>query len=70
MKTNAFYSILKAFKIYLNFCLEFLLMQKKLLDQKDWVNFKIFDVTTWSTNYYNTHIARCPTKKKNPDNEI
>ena len=33
-------------------------MQKKRLDLKDKVNFKIHDVTTLSTNNYNTHIAQ------------
>ena len=33
-------------------------MQKKKLDWKDQVNLKIYDVTTWLTNNYNTHIAQ------------
>ena len=36
------------FSRYLNFCLEFLFVQKKQLDKKD-VNFKIYDVTAWLT---------------------
>ena len=32
---------------------------EKLLDQKDKVNFKIFDITTWLANNCNTHIDQC-----------
>ena len=34
------------------------------------VDFKIYDVTDWQTNNYNTHIAQNLKKKKQPDNEI
>ena len=56
----AFISSYKLFLLsrYLNFCLEFLIMQKKWLDQKNKVNFKIYDVTAWLTNNYNTYIAQ------------
>ena len=47
-----------SFSRYLNFCLTFLGMQKKRLDEKDKLNFKIFDATAWLTKNYNTHIAR------------
>ena len=47
------------FKYYL----DFLVVQKKLFDQKDKVNFKFYDVTTWLTNNYNTYIAQYPTVK-------
>ena len=30
---------------------------KKRLDKKAKVNFEIYDVTDWTTYYYNTHIA-------------
>ena len=43
---------------YLNFCLDLFGMQKKRLDCKDKVNFKIDHVTTWLTNNCNTHIAQ------------
>ena len=33
-------------------------MYKKRLDEKDEVNIKIYDVTTWLTNNCNTHIAQ------------
>ena len=36
----------------------FLVMEKKRLDSKDNVNFKIHDATTWKTNNCNTHIAQ------------
>ena len=56
---NAFHFIFKALfvlKIF-NFVL-----YKKRLDQKDKVNFKTYDVTTWLQNNYNTHIAQYLTK--------
>ena len=37
-------------------------MQERRLDQKDKVNFEIYDVTTWFRNSYNTHIAQYLTK--------
>ena len=37
-------------KIYLNFCLDFNFKEK--------VNFKIYDLTTWLANNFNTHIAK------------
>ena len=46
------------FSRYLNFCLEFLVMLRKMLDKKDKVNFKIYDVTAWLTNNCNTNIAQ------------
>ena len=34
------------------------------------VNFKIYDVTNWITNNYNTHISRYLKKKRQSNNEI
>ena len=34
------------------------------------VNFKIYDVTDWTTNNCNTHIAQYLQKYRQPDNEI
>ena len=34
------------------------------------VSFKIYDVTDWTTNNYNTHIAQYLKKQKQQDNEI
>ena len=31
---------------------------EKRLDKKAKINFKIYDVTDWTTNYYNTHITQ------------
>ena len=64
MMKNTFYFISKALFVLkdLSFYLEFLVIQKKLLDQKDKVNFEIYNVTTWLTNNYNTHIALYLTK--------
>ena len=33
-------------------------MLKKRLDQKDKVYFKIYNVTDWATNNYNTYIVQ------------
>ena len=41
---------------YLKFCLDLLNMQKKRYDQEVKINFQIYDVTTWLTKSYNTHI--------------
>ena len=54
----------------ITFGLDFLVMQKKRPNQKDNFNFKIYDVSTWPANNYNTHIAQHPRNFKQPDNEI
>ena len=59
-----------SFARYLNFCLHFLVMQNKWLDQKEKVNFKIYDVTAWLTNNYNIRIAQYLKKERQPANEI
>ena len=35
------------------------------LDEKDQVNFKIHDVTTWFTNHFNAHISQISQSKDN-----
>ena len=40
------------------------------LDQRDKVNFKIYDVTTWLTNNDNTYLAEYLTKQRQSDIEI
>ena len=50
---NTFYFVLKAL-----FVLKIFNFLKKRLDQKDKVNFKIYDATTCLTNNYNTHIVQ------------
>ena len=64
MVKNAFCFFLKPFFVskHLNFCPEFLFMQKRQLDQKSKADFKIHDVTTWLTNNNNTYIAQYLTK--------
>ena len=60
MIKNAFNFILKKFFLLprcLNFCLDFLGMQKKQLDCKDKVNLKIYGVAASLRKNYNTHIA-------------
>ena len=54
---NAFYFIFKTQDILI-FYHDFLVMQKKRLNQKGKVNLKIYDVTTWLTNNFNTHITQ------------
>ena len=43
---------------------------KKLPDKKAKVNLKIYDVTGWTANNYNTYIAQYLKKQSWPDNEI
>ena len=40
-------------------------MQRKRLDSKDKINFKIYVVTAWLTNKYNAHIANISRSKGN-----
>ena len=54
----------------MNFGLDFLLMQKKWLDLKDKVNFRIYDVTARLTNNHNTHIAQYLNKLRQSDNKF
>ena len=60
MMNNAFYFILKAFLFLrdLQFCPDFFGYVGKQLYKKAMVNFKIYDITNWETNNYNTHIAQ------------
>ena len=44
-------------------------MQKKGLDWREKVNFKIYDVTAWLTKT-KTNIAQYLSKKRQPDNGI
>ena len=57
---NGFYFTLKAlFILEIHKFLSWLFEQvEKLFDQKDKVNFKIYDVTTWLTNNCNTQITQ------------
>ena len=55
---NAFYFILKALFVLKIFKFDFLFTQDKRLDQKDKVNFEIYDVRAWVTKNYNTYIAQ------------
>ena len=42
------------FSRYLRFCPDFFAIVEKRLDKKGKVNFKMYDVTTWLKNNYNT----------------
>ena len=55
--------VLKIFKFLIS-VLNFWGMQKKRLDQKNKVNFKIDDVTNWLTNNYNAQDIYCPISHK------
>ena len=44
------------------FCTDFFAHVGKRLDKKAKVNFKIYDVTDWIKNNYNTHIVQYLTK--------
>ena len=69
---NAFYFTLKApFVLKIFKFLSWLFGHVgKRLDQKDKVNFKIFDVTTCLTNNCNTHINQYLKNKRQSGNEI
>ena len=63
MMKNTFYSTLKTlfiFKIFVQdkFLSWFLHHVEKRLDDKNKVNFKIYDATTWEANNCNTYIAQ------------
>ena len=60
MVKNAFYFTLKAFFILKIFkFLSWLFGHvSKRRDYKDKVNFKFYNITSWLTNNYNTHIAQ------------
>ena len=57
---NAFYFMLKAVLIFeiLTFTSWLFGYVEKRLDKKAMVNFKVYDVTDWTTNDHNTHIAQ------------
>ena len=60
MMKNAFYftsKVLFVLKIFKFFSRHFGHVAKKL-DQKDKANFKIYDVTVWLTNNYDTQIVQ------------
>ena len=42
----------------------------KLLDWKNKFNLKFYDVTTWLTNYFNTHVAQYLEEERHSGNEI
>ena len=46
-------------KCSLNFCRGSFGHARKRLDKKTKVNFKVYDLTNWETNNYNTHITQC-----------
>ena len=67
MMKIAFCFILKAlsYSRCLSFCDDVLVIQEKWLDQKDKVNWKKQDVTTWLANNCNTHIYQYSQYKYN-----
>ena len=63
---DAFCFMLKAFFFLrdLHFCPKRFGYVEKQLDKKSQVDFKIYDVTDWTTNNYNTHYANISRGKK------
>ena len=61
-----FLSVLK----YLIFFPDVFCQVGKWLDKEVKINFKIFDVTNWETNHYNTHNTQYQKKKRQSDDEI
>ena len=55
MMENAFYFMLNALFILEIFTF---FLSRKMVDKKAIVNFKIYDVTDWTTNNYNTHVTQ------------
>ena len=60
MVKNAFYFTLKALFVLeiFTFLSRLFGYVRKDLDKKDEVNFKIYNVTDWTTNDYNKHIVQ------------
>ena len=54
---NFFLKALLVLKIF-KFLFSFFVHVEKGLDSKYDIDFKIYDVTTWETNKWNTHIAQ------------
>ena len=72
MMKNAFCFILKALSVLKIF--RFLSWLVGHIEKTAWlqrsVNFKVYGVTTWLTNNYNTRIVQYLTKNREPDKEI
>ena len=66
---NAFYFTFKALKMF-EFLSRLFGNVEKRLEKKNKVNFKFYDVTTWLTNNFNTHITQYLKKQRESDNEI
>ena len=69
---NAFYFMLIALfvlKVFTFLSRLFGYVEKRF-DKKAMVNFKIYDVTDWTTNNYNTRIIQYRKKEKQQNNEI
>ena len=72
MMENAFFFTLKALfvlKVF-KFLSSLFTHAEKMAWLKEKVNFKIYDVTTWLTNNYNTYIAQYLKNYRQPGNEI
>ena len=69
---NAFYFLLIALFVLKVFTILSRLFGyvEKRFDKKAMVNCKIYDVTDWTTNNYNTHIIQYRKKEKQRNNEI
>ena len=64
--------MLKSFfvlEIFIFFCCLFGYVEKRL-DKKVKLNSKIYDISDWTANNYNTHIAQYLKKQRQSDNQI
>ena len=71
MMKHAFYFILKAFFVLeiFTYLLWLFVYVEKRLDKKAKLNFKIFDITKWTTNSYNRYIAQSFKTQEQSNNE-
>ena len=65
MMKNTFYFKSKALLEIFTFLSRFFDYIEKRVDKKATVNFKIYDVTGWATNNYNTQLASISRNKRN-----
>ena len=71
MTKNDFYLMLKAiFALEIFTFLSWLFGSEKQLDKKSMANFKIYDVTDWAKNNYNTHTVQNLKKQCNQTMEF
>ena len=71
MKINFYFTLKALFVVKILKLLSWLFgYVERQLDQIAKVNFKIYDVTDWTGNSYNTNIAQCLSNEGQSGNEI